>query len=67
MKNNEKDELKQMGAEKIKEKVEAYRHELLSLRLTAATSHVKDFSQFKKLRKNIARAMTLLRQKGANN
>jgi large subunit ribosomal protein L29 len=65
--NKEKIELKQMSAEQLREKVEAYRHELLSLRLTAATSHVKDFSQFKKLRKNIARVLTLLQEKSKSN
>ena len=36
----------------------------LALRLNSSTSHVKDYSQFKKGRKNIARILTYLRQKG---
>ena len=36
----------------------------LALRLNSSTSHVKDYSQFKKARKNIARILTYLRQKG---
>jgi ribosomal protein L29 len=42
------------------EKLEEYKRELFTLKLSASTSYVKDNSQFKKLKKNIARSMTLI-------
>lgn len=63
--NKEKNELKNLNAAQIKEKIESYRRELFSLRLTSATSHIKDNSQFNKLRKNIARALTFLNNSDA--
>ena len=58
-----KDEFKAMNVEELKEKLEALRRERLNLVISAATAHVKDYSQFKKLRINIARVLTYLRQK----
>lgn len=63
--NKEKNELKNLNAAQIKEKIESYRRELFSLRLTSATSHIKDNSQFNKLKKNIARALTFLNNSDA--
>lgn len=63
MKKNEKEDLKKLNADQLKEKVESYRRELFSLKLTAATAHVKDYSQFNKLRKNLARVLTYMHQK----
>jgi ribosomal protein L29 len=57
------EELNKLTAEEIQVKVEEWRRELFGLRLNAATAHVKDFSQFSKLRKNIARGMSLLKCK----
>ena len=57
-------ELSGLNTEGVQLKVEEWRRQLLSLRLSAATSHIKDSSQFKKLRKNIARGMTLLSSNG---
>lgn len=57
-----KDELKQLDMDALKAKIDTWRQELFSLRINASTSHVKDYSQFKKLRKNIARALTYVRQ-----
>jgi large subunit ribosomal protein L29 len=62
---NEKENLTKLSVEQLKEKLENSRRELFSLRLTAATSHVKDNSQFRKLRKEIARILTCLRQNTA--
>jgi ribosomal protein L29 len=53
-------ELTGLSAIELKVKVIEWRRQLLSLRLNAATSHVKDFSQFNKLKKNIARGLTSL-------
>lgn len=44
-------------------KADQLRRELFGLRLNALTSHIKDVSQFKKLRKDIARCLSLLTQK----
>lgn len=60
-KTNINKELAELGATELKAKVIEWRRQLLSLRLNAATSHVKDFSQFAKLRKNIARGLTYLK------
>ncbi|MFT6765604.1 MAG: ribosomal protein L29 [Alteromonas naphthalenivorans] len=56
-------ELTELNAIELKAKVIEWRRQLLSLRLNAATSHVKDFSQFNKLKKNIARGLTHLQFK----
>lgn len=58
-------ELAELNATELKTRVIEWRRQLLSLRLNAATSHVKDFSQFEKLRKNIARGLTHLKLKGS--
>lgn len=52
-----------LDTQNLKDKVEECRRELFGLRLNAVASHVKDYSQFKKLRKDIARGLTLLTQK----
>lgn len=54
-----KDEFKNMGSNELVEKLDALRREYFGLKLNA---HVKDNSQFKKLKKNIARVETYLRQ-----
>jgi ribosomal protein L29 len=58
-----KQDLKKMDVHGLQEKIEGLRRELFGLRLNATTSHVKDYSQFARLRKDIARAMTYLKQK----
>lgn len=59
-----KDEIKQLGVKDLIIKLDALRRDQFSLRLNSSTSHVKDYSQFEKNRKNIARILTYLRQKG---
>lgn len=56
------DELKNMSSQQLAERVEAWERELFLLRLNAVTAHVKDYSQFKKLRSNIARTKTYLQR-----
>ena len=63
--NKEKVEIKQLSIEQLKEKVESLKRELFNLTLNASTGPVKDYSQFSKLRKLIALAKTILRQKTA--
>ena len=54
----ESDEETEAGYDEIK----GFKKDLLSLRLGASSAHVKDYSQFRKLRKSIARAQTYLSQ-----
>jgi ribosomal protein L29 len=61
--NKEKNELKAMSLQQLREKIELYRQELLGLRLSSSTTHIKNYSQFGQLKKNIARALTYLNQK----
>ena len=56
-------ELSSLNAEQIQVKIEEFRRALFGLRLSSTNAHVKNYSQFKKLRKNIARGLTLLSQK----
>ena len=60
-----KDELKGMNVQDLIAKVGEYKRELFTLRLNATTAHIKDYSQFKKVRKSLAQAMTFLRQKSS--
>jgi ribosomal protein L29 len=58
-----KQEFAQMSTQELVEKLDAMRRELFSLRLNVSVAHIKDYSLFKKLRKDIARALTYLHQK----
>ncbi len=58
-----REEFKSMTEHELNEKIDAMRREKVNLNINVATAHVKDYSQFKKLRKNIARALTYLQQK----
>ncbi|MEX0849511.1 MAG: 50S ribosomal protein L29 [Candidatus Dependentiae bacterium] len=58
-----KQELEHMGAVELQDKLEGIRRELFSLRLNASTAHIKDYSLFKKLRRDVARILTFLRNK----
>ncbi len=59
-----KKEFKGLNAVDLMVKEITFRQELFNYNLNISTGHVKDYSQFKKLRKNIARVMTYRRQKG---
>jgi ribosomal protein L29 len=52
-----------MAIDVLKVKLEGTRRDLFGLRLNAATKPVKDQSQYKKLRRQIARLMTAIRAK----
>jgi ribosomal protein L29 len=58
-----KDKIKQLSDADLKVKLEQLQRELFALRLNGLTAHVKDYSQFNKLRKNIARILTRMNQK----
>ena len=66
--------MKQMGfmqrvqpltVEELQEKLDSTRQDLFGLRLNAATTPVKDYSQYKKLRKQAARLLTAIQAKKA--
>ncbi len=59
----EREDYRGLKSSELQEKIEGLRRELFSLRLNASTAHVKDYSQFNKLRKSIARALTCLSEK----
>lgn len=56
-------QLHTLTQEQLVEKVDEYRRDLFGLRLKSSNEPVKDFSQFKKLRRNIARSLTMANQK----
>ena len=59
----EREEFKNMGPDELQVKIDSMRRESFSLRLNASTAHVKDYSQYGKLRRRIARALTYLQTK----
>jgi ribosomal protein L29 len=62
-KNNVKKQLDQLETHDLHATLDQLRRNLFGLRLNSLTAHVKDYSQFKKLRKNIARILTKLHEK----
>ncbi len=60
---SDRQELKALSREDLQEKVNGLRKQLFTLKLNTATAHIKDYSQFKYLRRAIARALTYLKQK----
>jgi ribosomal protein L29 len=59
------EELNHDSVDVLHKKLDSMRRELFRLKINVATAHVKDYSEFKKGRRNIARVMTLLRQKAS--
>ena len=59
----DKKELKNLDSEALKQEVASLKKELFNLKLTKITGQLKDLSQFRKLRVQIARALTYLKQK----
>lgn len=66
MKNKNAQIVRAMEESELIKHIEDARRSLFSLRLSAAGSHVEDFSQFKKLRRAIARGLTILSEKQVN-
>ena len=58
-----RDSLKQLNEKQLLEEVDKLRRDLFSLRLAVVSSPAKDVTQFSKLRKDIARTLTYLREK----
>jgi len=55
--------VQQLSVEDLQKKLDSTRQDLFGLRLNAATSQVKDYSQYKKLRKQAARFLTAIQAK----
>lgn len=58
--------LREMSQEQLVDFLNETRKQLFTLRLSSSTEHVKDSSQFKKLRRDIARAETCLHAQATN-
>jgi large subunit ribosomal protein L29 len=56
-------ELRQFSADDLKSRLGQWRDELFRSRFKAQSSEVRDTSVFRKLRKDIARALTVLNEK----
>lgn len=56
-----KEELKKMNGHELREKLDAMRREYFGMKLNVTTAPIKDYSLFKKLKKDIARVSTYLR------
>lgn len=63
MKKNIKQELRNLDAAELTARIDHMRREVFSIRLNAVTKPVKDRNYFKKARRDIACALTLLREK----
>jgi ribosomal protein L29 len=61
-----KEELKKMDADALKNEALSLQKELFTLKLGKITGQVKDTSQFKKLRHQVARVLTLAHDQRRN-
>ena len=59
-------EFRKMAKDQLAEREQDLRTELFKLRTTNATEKVKDSSQFRKIKKDIARIKTIQRQQETN-
>ena len=55
--------IQQLSAEDLQKKLDSTRKDLFGLRMNSATTKIKDCSQYKKLRKQIARILTVIQSK----
>ena len=55
--------VQQLSVEELQQKLDSTRQDLFGLRINTATTQVKDFSQYKKLRKQAARLLTAIQLK----
>ncbi|MCL5875504.1 MAG: 50S ribosomal protein L29 [Candidatus Dependentiae bacterium] len=64
MKTNDfKKELQQLAPQQLEEVLDGLQRELFKLKLNASTMHLKDYSLFKKVKRNIARVLTCINAK----
>jgi ribosomal protein L29 len=61
--NDIRAEIKKMSHKELTERTEMLRKELFGLRIDSATTHIKNYAQFKILRKDIARTLTMAHKK----
>ena len=59
-------ELRGLGRDDLKKKVEGYQEELMKLRFRAASGQLSQSSQLRNLRVSIAQGLTILKQNAAN-
>jgi|KBSMisStandDraft_5_1062788.scaffolds.fasta_scaffold410577_2 large subunit ribosomal protein L29 len=57
------EEIRQLDENQLNDRLNQLKKELFSLRLNVVTSHVKDYSVFTKLRRDIARVRTIIVEK----
>lgn len=55
--------VQQLSVEDLQKKLESTRQDLFGLRINSASTQVKDYSQYKKLRKQAARILTAMQAK----
>ncbi len=60
------DKYAQMDAQALSSKAGELKKELFELRMQASTMQVKDYSKFRKVRKEVARVLTALSALGQN-
>ena len=58
-------EFRKMAKDQLQERAEELRTELFKLKTQSATEKVKDVSQFKKIKKDIARILTILHEQNS--
>ncbi|MBY0354051.1 50S ribosomal protein L29 [Candidatus Babeliales bacterium] len=57
-----KAEIKNLDGISLRKEIDGWKKELLNLKLNKMSGQIKDFTQFKKLRANVARALSHLNQ-----
>lgn len=57
-----KAEIKNLDEVSLRKEIDGWKKELLNLKLNKMSGQIKDFTQFKKLRANVARALSHLNQ-----
>ena len=57
--------IQQLSTEDLQIKLNSTRQDLFGLRINSASTQVKDYSQYKKLRKQAARILTVMQTKKA--
>jgi ribosomal protein L29 len=55
--------IQQLSVEDLQKKLNSTRQDLFGLRINSASTQVKDYSQYKKLRKQAARILTVIQSK----
>ena len=61
-----KADIKKMDVKTLEQEVFSLKKELFNLKLSAVSTHIKDNSQFNKLKVRIAQVLTYLKQKRDN-